>query len=270
MIPILEHYIACTNDSDTLSVIGAAERRRQALFALGKKEVPIWFSPKPGSAGLETGIDARPNPGKALSFTMEQIALTGKNQIWATVLYMIAKEFGVTTILELGTCAGISALYLSAAPQVKQLLTVEGSSALAEIARESLKDRKNTSVINCMFDQAFDEVLPSINWKLDLAYIDGHHEKTATIHYFNRVLPFMNVDSDSSVVIFDDISWSYDMRDAWKQLSMRSEFAHSIDMGEIGVCILRKQGSPETRPQVWDAQPLVGRHPIGDPDGWKD
>lgn len=39
---------------------------------------------------------------------------------------------------------------------------------------------------------------------VDLAYIDGDHEKVATIRYFERIKPHLNPDA---VVIFGDISW---------------------------------------------------------------
>src|SRR6185312_4343070 len=112
--------------------------------------------------------------------------------------------------LELGACAGISAIYLSSAPQMKSLITVEGSAPLAGLAAESLQPFSHARVVNALFDDAIDAELPGV--KLDLAYIDGHHEKVATIHYFNKIRPYLQ---PGAVVIFDDVSWSRDMREAW-------------------------------------------------------
>ncbi|NEP77686.1 MAG: class I SAM-dependent methyltransferase [Okeania sp. SIO3B3] len=254
-------------DEKTAAVAKLAEDRRREIASQGDQKIPIYYSPKPGSSGNDSSIDARPQTGKVLEFTMRDIAKTGKNKTWGTALYLIAREFESSVGIELGACAGISGIYLSSAPNLKKFITVEGSEALAKIAQESLKSLKNVKVVNSLFDEAIDSELPSLDSKIDLAYIDGHHEKIATIHYFNRLLPFLN---PNSVVIFDDISWSYDMRDAWNILSKRSEFAYAMDLGVIGICVMKtKFDSTEVEPIYWDLQSIIGRSGIGKPHGWE-
>lgn len=268
MKPVLEYLVTGKCDEKTNTVIKSAESRRRAIASQGKKEVPIWYSPKPGSAVNDTSLDARPKPGKVLYFTMERVAATGKNKTWGTVLYLIARDFQANTVFELGSCAGISAIYMCSAQSVEKLITVEGSKALAEIAGESLQAHKCARVVNSLFDEAIDSELPSLGQEVDFAYIDGHHEKVATIHYFNRLLPFLK---RGAVVVFDDISWSHDMRDAWDILSKRSEFSHAMDLGAIGVCILKTM--PEdgpSEPKSWDLQAILGKSRIGEPHGWKE
>jgi len=268
MKPALKYLVSGNLDSRAAAVVKLAEERRNQIAGMGDRRVFIWGSPKPrGGAGRYPEIDARPQPGKVLEFTMERIARTGKNQKWGTVLYLVAREFKSSVVLELGTCAGISAMHLSQATNVDMFVTVEGSEELANIAKESLKACKNVEVINALFDDALDSQLLSLGTKVDLAFIDGHHEKTATIHYFNRLVPFM---SPGAVVIFDDISWSYDMRDTWNILSKWSELAHAMDLGEIGVCVLKgERDSAEAEPKYWDLQPTLGKHLVAEgPDYW--
>ena len=262
----LEYLVSENSDSKTAAVVKIAEARRREIVSMGDKKIPIWGSPKPGTSGHDSSIDARPQPVKFLEFTMERIASTGKNQKWGTVLYLIAREFKSSVVIELGTCAGISAIYLSSAPNVKKLITVEGCEELANVAKEGLKICTNAKVVNALFDEALDSQLPLLESKVDLAFIDGHHEKTATIHYFNRLVPFLD---SRAVVIFDDISWSHDMRDAWNILS-RPEFAHCIEFGEIGVCIMKVEGdNSEAEPKYWDLQPILGEYPVSDgPNYW--
>ena len=264
----LEYLVTGKYDEKTNTVIKHAEGRRRAIASQGKKEIPIWYSPKPGSAGNDTSLNARPKPGNVLNFTMEKIAKTGKDKRWGTVLYLIARDFQSNTIFELGSCAGISAIYMSSSQSIEKLITVEGSKALAEIAKESLKAHKCARVVNSLFDEAIDSELPSLGQEVDLAYIDGHHEKVATIHYFNRLLPFLK---SGAVVVFDDISWSHDMREAWDIISKRPEFSHAIDLGAIGVCILKTVSADrQSEPKSWDLQPILGKFGIGDPHGWKE
>ena len=194
--------------------------------------------------------------------TIEQIALNvSKNRRWGTALYLLARDFKVTTVLELGSCVGISASYLSHAPCVNKLITIEGSEELAGIAEESLACFKGKSkVINGLFNDVIDNELPKLDRKIDLAYIDGHHEKNATIHYFNRLLPYL---AEKAMVIFDDISWSSDMREAWDILRKREEFSHAMDLGVLGICILKDKSFAKIAPDNWDLQPIIGKRRIG-------
>lgn len=268
MKPVLEYLLAGKRDSDVVAVARDAESRREGIASQGQKEIDIWYSPKPGSAGEDSNIDTRPESGNILNFTMERIAKTGKNQKWGTVLYLLARAFESTTVFELGSCAGISSIYLASPQSVTKLITVEGSRALAELARESLKLHECALVVNSSFDDAIDMELASCGLEIDLAFIDGHHEKTATIHYLNKMLPFLK---RGGIVVFDDISWSQDMREAWDVISNRPEFSHTIDFGIIGICILRTESaSQKLSPKRWDLRPIVGKPTIGDPHGWKE
>ena len=258
----MEYLVTGKLDKNANAVAVYAEGRRQEIASEGDKKIPIFYSPKPGSAGG----DARPEPGKELTFTMKQVAATGKSKKWGVVLYLIARDFESNTVFELGACAGISAMYLSSAQSVEKLITVEGSEPLAEIAKESLKKCKYARVVNSLFDEAIDLEL-SAGDKVDLAYIDGHHEKVATIHYLNRLFPFLK---GGAVVLFDDVSWSSDMREAWEVVSKNPKFSHAIDFGTIGVCILKTAlEDSESNTKYWNLQPILGETKIGDPHGWK-
>lgn len=268
ILPALEYLVSGKTDTATRSIIKIAENRRRMIANQDNEKIPILHSPKPGSAGTDFTINARPQPGKVIIHTSERIARLGKAERWGTALYLIARGFESSSALELGSCAGISAIYLSSAPHIRKFITVEGAEALAEIARDSLKSDGNAKVVTSLFDEAIDSMLKSPEERIDLAYIDGHHEKIATIHYFNRLIPLFD---PGAVVIFDDISWSYDMREAWDLLSMRTEFSHAMDLGMIGVCIMKTETDlSQEEPTYWNLQPVVGKRSIGDPSGWKD
>lgn len=267
MRPALEYLVTGKPDPTTASIIKLAEDRRSEIASQGNKKIPILSSPKPGSSGTDSGLNACPRQGKIIDHTSERIARLGKAQRWGTALYLIAKGFESSFGLELGTCAGISAIYLSSAPGIKKFITVEGSEALAEIAQEHLKSLGNVKVINSLFEEAIDSMLQAPDDKIDLVYIDGHHEKVATIHYFNKLVSLLE---PRAVVIFDDISWSYDMREAWEILSKRTEISQSMDLGMIGVCIIKTEAeSSQAEPTYWNLQHIVGKRSIGDPPGWK-
>ncbi|WP_141071074.1 class I SAM-dependent methyltransferase, partial [Campylobacter fetus] len=65
--------------------------------------------------------------------------------------------------------------------------------------------------------------------KIDFAFIDGHHDKNATIRYFEQILPFMN---QGSVVAFDDINYNQNMTNAWNMIKQNR---NNKDDGKIGI-----------------------------------
>jgi predicted O-methyltransferase YrrM len=244
-----------------------AEKRRSVIASKGNKRIPIWYSPKPTSELSSVEKNKSPSPGRVLEFTMERIARTGKNEKWGTFIHLLVREFKCKHGLELGSCAGISAMYLSSSPFLKNLITIEGSTELSKIAETSLKSRPNVTVVNSLFDEAIKSKVASSPELFDFAFIDGHHEKIATIHYFNCLVPYLK---EGALIIFDDVSWSYDMREAWNILSTNLEFSHTIDLGTIGICIMKTKESKSKAPVKWDLKSITGGHSIGNPKGWKE
>jgi len=146
---------------------------------------------------------------------------------------------------------------------VERLITIEGSTELARIAQDTLKDLSyKTEVINALFDDALDSLLVN-DFRIDLAYIDGHHEKVATIHYFRRIKEHLN---PGAWVVFDDISWPTDMRDCWDEIISKTGFSHCLDFGAVGVC---NWNCGAEVGQCFDLRAVSGVTGIGNPHGWK-
>src|SRR5690349_9259207 len=59
-----------------------------------------------------------------------------KNKKYAQLLFRIVKHYQPKTIVELGTSLGITTAYFSAANPSSQIITIEGSKAVAAIANE--------------------------------------------------------------------------------------------------------------------------------------
>ena len=190
-----------------------------------------------------------------MHFTAQRVAATGKDERWGTALHLIARSFESSTGLELGTCAGISALYIASAPSMTTYWTIEGSSDLCDIARDTVSGLPGVRVVNALFDDALDDELPRLAGRLDFAFIDGHHERVATVHYADRIVPAL---ADGAVVIFDDISWSADMRSAWDDLRLRPEWAHAFQRYSAQLASAASR-LDSTEHRQWDMQPLVGK-----------
>ena len=76
----------------------------------------------------------------------------------------------------------------------------------------------------------------------NLIYFDGNHQKEATLHYFEKLLPLAHNDS---VFIFDDIHWSGEMEEAWEQIKAHPRVRVSIDTFYWGLVFFRKEQKKE-------------------------
>jgi len=174
------------------------------------------------------------------SKTVSQIARSAlKPRKYAQLLFRLVKHYQPVSILELGTSLGITTAYLSKANPNASITTIEGSDAVLSVARENLLQ------LNChnvkTVEGNFDEVLPDIleqqsHW--DLAYVDGNHRYTPTINYFRQILPKMHA---GSILVFDDIHWSREMEQAWKEICNHPDVKYTIDVFFLGFVFFRDE-----------------------------
>jgi predicted O-methyltransferase YrrM len=144
---------------------------------------------------------------------------------------------GAKTILELGTGAGISGCYLASGKHCHRFITVEGSPERARLAKVNLsRIGANVELVNASFDEALNQICPTLSEGLDLVYIDGNKDKLANLHYFERIIPHLN---PGCVVVFDDIHWSSEMRETWRTLCQWKGLTYAIRSG----CLERRHGS---------------------------
>ena len=144
------------------------------------------------------------------------LAKIGVKKEKAEEIFSIFKTLNPKVILELGTCCGFSSSYMGYFAPDSKIYTIEGSENVAKIARENHKafELNNIEVLVGRFDLVLPNLLESIK-PLDFVFIDGHHDKFATLEYFHKILPFMR---KGGVMLFDDIAWSCGMQEAWGEI----------------------------------------------------
>ena len=156
-----------------------------------------------------------------------------KRKKFAQLFYRIVKFYKPQTILELGTCLGITTSYMAHGNTAATIYTLEGSKNIASIAKQTFI-KSNVEHINLKIGN-FDDTLPGILSKIDivdLAFIDGNHRKEPTLNYFEKLLAKSGKDS---IFIFDDIHWSFEMEEAWKHIQNHPAVTLSIDLFFIGL-----------------------------------
>ena len=85
-------------------------------------------------------------------------------------------------------------------------------------------------------------MIPSLDTEFDMIFIDGNHQKEATLSYFENLLPKAHNDT---IFIFDDIYWSKDMTEAWEAIKKHPKVTVSIDTFFWGFVFLRTEQAKE-------------------------
>jgi predicted O-methyltransferase YrrM len=237
------------------AVVHTVEQRRAALIMRGQEKVPYYAHAQPGREG-----------GLTKPYSLEWTAtISSVTPYWGTFLFLCTKAHGSRTVLELGSCAGISSCYLASNPACQRLITVEGSSFLAEIAAANLTTVSSRAiVVPASFDAALDRWFPELAAGIDCLFIDGHHEGTARMHYTERVRPIMRA---GSLLIWDDIHWTPDLWNTWQRFAQGPGLACAVNVGRFGLAVLDPGKSAAT---VFDFSALSGYWGKGTPadHGW--
>lgn len=161
-----------------------------------------------------------------------------KPKKFGQLLFRVVKYYQPKQILELGTSLGVTTSYLAAASENAQVITMEGASEVATVAKRNFDtlSLKNIHVIQGNFDNILPSVIKETD-TIDLAFIDGNHRKEPTLQYFHQLLQVVN---EHSILIFDDIHWSAEMEEAWEAIKKGSSVTLTIDLFFIGLVFFRK------------------------------
>ena len=154
----------------------------------------------------------------------------------ALLLLKLLRQTQPEHCLELGSGVGITAAYQAAALDLNgrgHLVTLEGPASIAAVAEETvaLLGHDRVSVQAGRWQDTLDAVLAA-NRPIDFAFIDGHHDRDASLGYFEAILPAL---SDGAVFILDDIRWSQGMLEAWTAISAHPRVDVSIDLVDTGL-----------------------------------
>jgi len=163
---------------------------------------------------------------------------------YGKVLYRIIEYYSLNDILEIGTGVGVSTLYLAKGKKSKAVHSIEGDPQKASFAEELFKTQKleNVQIWINHFEEVLYFVLKKMQHLPDFIFIDGNHQKSSTIQYFDTVLPFVHNDT---VVVFDDIHWSIDMEEAWSKIQKYNQVTVTIDLFQVGIVFFKKELSKQ-------------------------
>jgi predicted O-methyltransferase YrrM len=147
-------------------------------------------------------------PDAVLNAALEASAAAGLPEISVTpgqgkLLYLLAKLRHATTILEVGTLAGYSTIWLARALTPSgRLVTVESDHSHAAVAQSNIERARLTGVVDLRVGLALD-VLPALaarGEKFDLTFIDA--DKPNIPAYFEWAMKLSN---PAALIIVDNV-----------------------------------------------------------------
>jgi len=221
--------------------------------------------------GPSDGNDTSPETKKSM-VTGKILTTASTDRYFGNVLYKIAsgsciRANGSISVIELGTCVGISAMYIIAglaSSHGGHICTFEGIPEFGTLAQENIShliEKFNFS--NVTFDVIvgpFDKTIPDhMDTKVtgsSLAFIDGNHLEEPTLTYHHDFRKRMKADS---IIVHDDIGWSDGMERAWAQIVKEEGAGRCIELqrgyrSEKGIVITWK-----------DEDGLIQKVPVDNP-----
>lgn len=180
----------------------------------------------------------------------------------AELLFRLVNYFQPENILEIGTSLGLGTSALSLGLVAKtnraklnqngKVTTLEGCPNTLAVSNKMFQvssfkfPSHNIEFVNTEFEDYLKNFqLPtpdSCRDSFQLIYFDGNHSKSATLNYFESLLPTITNDS---IWIFDDIHWSKDMEEAWEIIKNHPKVTVTIDTFEWGIVFFRTQQEKE-------------------------
>ncbi|MBU2651532.1 MAG: class I SAM-dependent methyltransferase [Bacteroidetes bacterium] len=209
------------------------ERRRRGLLRSGEILTQDDFG-----AGQDGEISL--SGARTLRQVVRKSAVSRK---FGRLLFRVTEYYKPRVILELGTSAGVSTLYLAMASPESIVHTIEGSDVTSAAAGRLFEAmgisniRRHTG----RFDDVLPGLLEEIGTSLDMVFLDGNHRYQPTLNYFHQCIPYLAPDG---VFILDDIYWSPEMYRAWEEIKMNPDVSTSIDLYRMGLLFFRK-GLPD-------------------------
>ncbi|MDB5560729.1 MAG: putative S-adenosylmethionine-dependent methyltransferase [Hyphomicrobiales bacterium] len=202
-----------------LGAWSAIERRRDEM--LSRHDIVQHVDFGAGTRDHIRSADEQRNGGMHRVASVKDLTEPSSHPMWGEFLYYVTRISRPNKVLELGSCVGISAGYITAGLKLNNgghLWTLEGSPASAELAQQTLDGLYQTpqgTIVVGRFDDTLQDCLDS-HGPFDLAFIDGHHDGEATMHYYAQIKRHLAPDA---ILIFDDVHYSPSMELAWQTIA---------------------------------------------------
>jgi predicted O-methyltransferase YrrM len=161
---------------------------------------------------------------------LNRTAITNK---YGRLLHNLVAYYQVEHVIETGTALGISTSWMALSNPNCKISSIEGNKKLCDVSNEMFIrfSITNTQVYCGLVEDVLPELAKNMKCKT-LLFIDAHHTGAATMRYFAMIKSYVK---DDTIVVFDDINYSAEMNDAWKNIICDERVTLSLNLYRIGV-----------------------------------
>ena len=244
---ISEAVRAVVTDDFTPEERGAFARVEELRASLSQSQEEITVMDYGAGEATDTRTVEEMSRGRTTTTTVGAICRSAsKPPRWARLLFALVRKLEPEQCLELGSSLGLSAAYQASALQLNgsgRLDTLEGALAIAERARTNLEELSVPAEVTVGRFQ--DTLGPLLEERpaIDFAFVDGHHDRDATIAYFEQLAPHVG---EAGALVFDDVAWSPGMAEAWSRIRSDPRVGLAVDLFKVGICSLGGSGHTTT------------------------
>ena len=161
----------------------------------------------------------------------------GSTVFRSKLLLRLVDYFKFEHILELGTSLGIATYAMHLGNPDAKITSIEGCPNTTRFTRKNLIQNSASHI--SLLNGDFGAVIPLLEHnKFDFIFIDGNHQKEATIEYFETLLKNSH---NNTVFVFDDIYWSKGMTEAWETIKQHPRVTVTVDTFYWGFVFFRKE-----------------------------
>jgi len=221
--PLIFHLITevLTRHTDARSALLSVEAHRRLLLS-----ETAFLTIEDYGAGSRTGSSSTRRV-----CDVARNASSSPDQLVA--LWCLVQDMKPEVILEFGTNLGLGTMAMVAASPQSKIITMEGSTELAANAEQAFQNH-HIRQVDCR-QGTFDMLLPQLEEegvRPSFVFLDGNHRKEPTLRYLKQL---MRMCSDDAVIMLDDIWWSREMAEAWKEICGWSDVFLTADFFHFGL-----------------------------------
>lgn len=171
--------------------------------------------------------------GESKKKTIADIAKSSlSTKKFSAFLNLLCKFLKVQNVLEAGTSLGINSLHLSRSESVKKVITIEGSSIIAHLAKKNFSENEGSN-IEVIQGNIYEVFIPAIvQHSPDIIFLDADHRGEAIDFYIKNILLHT---PEIKCIIVHDIYWSQDMLSKWNEIVKDDQFKLTVDIFQAGL-----------------------------------
>ncbi|WP_462280545.1 O-methyltransferase [Salinivirga cyanobacteriivorans] len=168
---------------------------------------------------------------------------SGLPEKYIRLLVKLTNYLSLESVLELGTCCGLTSACLAKGKEQMMVHTIEGNYDRYQFALSMFTKWgvPNIAIENEYFIDVLDR-FSKYDARFDMVFMDGDHAYKPTIQYFEKLIHLLN---KNGVIVVDDIYWSPGMTKAWKAIQNHPSVTVTIDLYRFGLVFLHRSQAKE-------------------------